>query len=73
MAKYYIHNNNTLVYPLGVDPGDLYSHPCFSAIVIAVDYMAGGEPTLIDREVLVNSANAREATPEDGKRFKVRI
>lgn len=71
MAKYYIHNDNTLGYPLGADTINLSITPFFSMVVMAVDYMRGGDPTLIDRDVLVNSANAREATPSDLQHFKV--
>ena len=67
MATYLVHNNNTLGYSENYAP----EKSSCSMIVMAVDYMAGGEPTTIDRQVSVNTANARIATKEDFARFKV--
>lgn len=67
MNAYLVHNENTLGYT------DMYEEgkPFCIMIVIAVDYTRGGEPTTIDRTVLVNTANARIATKEDFEHFKV--
>ena len=68
MAGYIVHNDNTFGYPISDS-----SKQFFRLIVMAVDVEKGGDPTLIDREVLCNRENAREATAQDAERFKVRI
>lgn len=69
MNTYLIHNENTLGYSDDYEEGKQF---CVM-VVMAVDYMRGGEPTTIDRVVLVNTANARVATKEDFEHFNTII
>lgn len=64
---YIVRDENTLGYTIG-EPSD--GKPV-RMVVMRVDIMAGGDPTLIDRETL--AINYREATKEDEERFKIHL
>jgi len=63
---YIVADENKLGYTIGKP-----SKKIARMVVMAVDYIKGGDPTLIDRETL--AINFREATLEDEQKFKVRI
>ena len=64
---YIVHNENTLGYSHNYSPDKV----ACTMVVMAIDYMRGGEPTTIDRMVSVSTANARLATKKDFERFGV--
>lgn len=64
---YIVRDENTLGYTIG-EPSD--GKPV-GMVVMRVDIMAGGDPTLIDRDTL--AINYREATKEDEERFKIHL
>ena len=64
--QYCIHNENTFGYPLSSTDA-----PFFEMVVMRVNVEHGGDPTLIDRTVLVNRENARPAFEEDYDKFRI--
>lgn len=62
---YIVKDENTL----GLMVGQPHKSGCVRMNVMAVDYMKGGDPLLINHQVL--AFNYREATKEDEERFKV--
>ena len=65
---YIVRDENTLGYTIGSTESKN-----LSIVVMAVDYMSGGDPTLIDHETLAAEGTWREATKEDEERFKVHL
>lgn len=73
MAKkpnYVIANENKLGYIIGTTSEDSAGA---RIAVIAVDYLAGGDPLLIGRSTFALKKDIRPATQEDGQRFNVAV
>lgn len=66
MANHIVLNDCLFGYPAGEMNGRF-----FQMIVIAVDVLKGGDPTLIDRPVLADGTKIRIPTDDDYERFKV--
>ena len=66
---YIVYEERYFCFPVGEWRGRVF----FPAVVMAVDVDKGGDPTLIDRDILVEAAKAREATKEDCERFKIKV
>lgn len=66
---YIVKDENTLGYTVG----EAVFGKTVLFIVMAVDYMKGGEPTMIDRESVAVAGSYRKATKADEERFKVRL
>lgn len=69
-GDYIVADENKLGYLIG-QPSE--SSVGVRYVVMAVDYMAGGEPSLIDRNTFVLKKNIRPAIKADGLRFGVCI
>ena len=67
MATFLVLDENTLGYSENYSPDKSFC----SMIVMRADCLRGGDPTTMDRSVLVNIAKARIATKEDFEHFKV--
>ena len=67
---YIVANENTLGYIVGKAPQRSRG---VSMVVLAVAYMAGGDPLLIGHRVYMLKDKIREAIPADEEKFLVRI
>ena len=67
---YIIANENKLGYIIGASTENSVG---VSLAVLAVDYLAGGDPNLIGRTTFALKKDTRPATKEDGQRFRIKI
>lgn len=68
--NYIVANENKLGYIIGTPSEDSTGA---RIAVIAVDYLAGGDPLLIGRSTFALKKDIRPATQEDGQRFNVAV
>ena len=66
---YIVVEENTLGYTIG----NAEFGKTVRFIVMAVDYMKGGEPTMLEKESVAVAGTYRLATKDDEERFMVRL
>ena len=69
--KYYVYEERYLCYP--IREVEVFGKQFMSAVVMRADVMKGGDPNLIDREILMDTRKLREASKSDFEKYKVRI
>lgn len=69
MVDYIVYEERYFCLPIGEWRGRVF----FPAVVMRADIEKGGDPTIIDRDILVEAKKAREATSEDCERFKIKV
>ncbi len=67
LSRYVVYKGHTFGYLLSMSGGG-----SGTMVVMAVDYMAGGDPLLIDRTTSVLEKDLRPAEDGDYERFRVR-
>lgn len=68
--NYIIANENKLGYTIGTSAQNSTG---VRIAILAVDCLAGGDPTLIGNTTFALKKDIRPATKEDGQRFRVKI
>lgn len=67
-AKYVVYKDHTFGYLLSMSASG-----AGTMAVMAVDYMSGGDPLVIDKTISVLEKDLRQAGEEDYERFRVRV